>query len=303
VLAFSTSDGRELWRAVVGSEVLSVPRITDTGQVIVHTLDDSVAALDASTGAELWRVTYPAPVLTLRGSSSPVVTGDAVLIGLSGGKLVKLDLDEGAPIWETVITRPSGRSELARIADIDADPVIIGTIAFVGSYNGDLAAVDIASGTILWRRELSAHAGLAADTANLFITDSIDQIWGADPSDGAGRWRQEGLKHRQVTAPALVGDLLVVGDLDGYVHVLSRTDGQIVGRTRIKGKGAISARPIASGGRVFVSTDEGVLTALRIGGASPSAAPGRGGAVRAAGSPTAVSPAANGQSGSVRNAP
>lgn len=270
LLAFSTKDGNELWRAQVGSEVLSVPRLTETGQVIVHTLDDSVYAIDATSGAQLWRVGYPAPVLTLRGSSSPVITPSGILVGLSGGKLVNLDPTDGTPLWEVAITRPSGRSELSRIADIDADPVVIGTVAFVGSYNGDLAAVDISSGTVLWRRELSAHAGLAADASDLFITDSTDQVWGADPSDGAGRWRQEALRYRQLTAPALIGNLIAVGDKEGYVHLLNRSDGRLVGRTRVTGKGAISARPAVIGNRLYVYADDGTLTALSLGGPPPA---------------------------------
>jgi outer membrane protein assembly factor BamB len=267
VLAFSTANGSELWRTQVGSEVLSVPRIADTAQVFVHTLDDSIYGIDANTGEEQWRVTYPAPVLTLRGSSSPVVTPTGVLVGLSGGRLVNLDPNDGTPLWDVAVTRPSGRSELSRIADIDADPVVIGSVAFVGSYNGDLAAVDINSGTVLWRRQLSAHAGLAADASNLFITDSIDQVWGADPSDGAGRWRQEGLRYRQLTAPALFGDLIAVGDLEGYVHLLARSDGRLVGRTRVSKKGAITARPLVVGGRLYVYADDGTLAALTIGAA------------------------------------
>jgi outer membrane protein assembly factor BamB len=147
--------------------------------------------------------------------------------------------------------------------------------------------VDISSGEILWRRELSAHAGVAADASSLYITDSSDQIWGAEPSDGAGRWRQEGLKHRRVTAPALAGDLIVVGDLDGFVHVLARADGRFVGRARIKGKGAINARPLVSAGRVVVYSDEGVLEALRIGGATLPAARNTGPSAGTGGGPNA----------------
>jgi outer membrane protein assembly factor BamB len=159
VLALSATDGRELWRAQLDSEVLSVPRTSGQGQVIVHTLDDTLYGLDGATGAEQWRVGYPAPVLTLRGSSTPAVTPTGVVVGLSGGKLVKLDPADGTPLWEVTVTPPSGRSELARISDIDADPVVVGTLIFVGTYNGDLAAVDLESGTILWRRQLSSYAG------------------------------------------------------------------------------------------------------------------------------------------------
>ena len=272
LVALSTQDGRELWRTQLGSEVLSVPRLSSDGRVIVHTLDDTLYGLEAATGKELWRVAYPPPVLTLRGSSTPTLTQDGIVVGLSGGKLVKIDPSEGIPLWEVVVTRPSGRSELARIADIDADPILIDDTLYVGTYNGDLAAVDLNSGEVLWRRELSAHAGLAADASGLYVTDSEDQVWAATTTDGAGRWKQEQLRYRRLTAPALIGDRILVGDLEGYLHVLAKSDGRLIGRARIANKAAITARPLVAGGRVYVHAADGTLAALSLGATTPAAA-------------------------------
>lgn len=267
VLALSATDGRELWRAQLASEVLSVPRASGQGKVMVHTLDDALFGLDEASGAEQWRVAYPAPVLTLRGSSTPAIAPTGIVAGLSGGKLVKLDQQDGTPLWEITVTPPSGRSELARISDIDADPVVVGTLVFVGTYNGDLAAVDLEAGTILWRRQLSSYAGLAATESDLFVTDSEDQIWAADPVSGAGRWKQERLRYRQLTAPALVGNLIAVGDLEGYVHLIAQKDGRLVGRTRISKKGAINARPVVAGNRLIVYANDGTLAVMTAGAA------------------------------------
>ncbi len=269
LIAFALQDGNELWRTKLASEVLSIPRQTDDGKVIVHTLDDTIHAIEAATGKELWRISYPAPVLTLRGSSTPLIIQDATVVGLAGGKLVKIDTQEGIPLWEVVVTRPSGRSELARIADIDADPILIGNQLYVGSYNGDLAAVDVTTGEVIWRRELSAHAGLAADDSGLFVTDSQDQVWSASVTGGAGRWKQEALRYRQLTAPSIVGGLIAVGDLEGYVHVLDKSDGRLLGRTRIT-KAGITARPVVEGGRLYVYAQDGTLSALTLGAGAPS---------------------------------
>jgi outer membrane protein assembly factor BamB len=268
-VALSTTDGHELWRAQLQSEVISVPRASGEGKIIVHTLDDSIYGLDAASGAELWRLTYPAPVLTLRGSSTPAITPGGVVVGLSGGKLLKLDPADGTPLWEVTVTPPRGRSELARISDIDADPIVVGTLVLVGTYNGDLAAVDLDGGAILWRRQLSSYAGLAANETELFVTDSDDTIWGADPVNGAGRWKQERLMYRQLTAPALIGNLIAVGDLQGYVHLLAQADGRLVGRTRVTKKGAISTRPMVAQGRLYVYGNDGTLAALTVGSAPP----------------------------------
>lgn len=265
LVALSPQDGHELWHAGLGSEVLSIPRLTGDGKVIVHTLNDSIYAFALRTGEELWRINYPAPVLTLRGSSTPLILPGATIVGLSGGKLVKVDTAEGIPLWETIITRPRGRSELARIADLDADPILIGNTLYVGTYNGDLAAVDATTGDVLWRRELSAHAGLAADDSGLYVTDSSDQVWGADIADGGGRWKQEALRYRQLTAPALIGGHVAVGDYDGFLHLLNKSDGRLVGRTRITKKGGITARPLVQGSRLYVYAEDGTIAALTLG--------------------------------------
>ena len=270
LLALSTRDGAQKWRSQLGSEILSVPRIIGD-LVVVHTTDDNVYGIELADGSERWRYGYPTPVLTLRGSSTPAVAGDGVIVGFSGGRLVYLDLEQGVPVWEVIVTPPRGRSELDRIADIDADPVVVGNIAYVATYNGDLAAVDTVAGSVLWRRELSAHAGLSAAQDALYITGSDDSLWAADPADGAGRWRQEGLLHRRLTAPALLGNYLVVGDIDGYVHFLSRRDGRLLGFERVA-KDRIAHQPVVANGLAFVYANDGTLAALRASGAPLPAA-------------------------------
>jgi len=265
VVALSSADGAEIWRAQVDSEVLSVPKAaSDT--LVVHTLDDGIYGLDITTGERRWAFGYRAPILTLRGSSTPVISGQFAVVGVSDGKLVKLDLADGVPVWETTVTPPRGRSELERIADLDATPQLVGNTLYVCTFNGDLAAVDLGGGSALWRRELSCNAGLTVADDTIYVTDSDDRVWAAKSGDGAGIWKQEALRYRRLSAPAVIGDWVAVGDLDGMVHWLSRRDGRIVAREDIA-DGPISARPLVAEGRVFVYGDDGTLAALSPGGA------------------------------------
>lgn len=261
LVALSSRDGAQRWRIRLGSEVLSVPRVVED-LVVAHTIDDNVFGIELTDGGERWRFFHPAPVLTLHGSSTPVPAGDGVVVGISGGRLVYLDTEQGAPFWETLVTRPSGRTELDRIADLDADPVVVGEVVYVASFNGDLAAIDLLTGDILWRRELSAHAGIAATPEALYITDSDDNLWSAEPTDGAGRWKQDALLYRRVTAPAVLGNRLVVGDLEGWLHLIDRNDGRLLGRVRVA-KASINHTPVVANGVVYVYAADGTLAALR----------------------------------------
>jgi len=110
----------------------------------------------------------------------------------------------------------------------------------------------------------------------LYVTDSDDLVWAAKPQDGAGLWKQEALRYRNLTAPAVMGDKVLVGDLEGYIHVLARNDGRLIGRQRVA-KGAIQAQPLVVAGRVFVLGADGTLTALSLGplSATPAAVAGK----------------------------
>ena len=89
------------------------------GVVVVHTVDGKLFGLESTNGNQRWMYERKVPVLTLRGSGSPVISGGAVFVGMAGGKLIALRIDNGNLLWDLDVTIPSGRSELERLADID----------------------------------------------------------------------------------------------------------------------------------------------------------------------------------------
>ena len=245
VVAFDRNTGAELWRADVSGEVLAAPAVA-YGMVVVHTVDGNLFGLDALNGNQQWLYDREVPVLTLRGSSSPVINGGVVYCGFSGGKLVALSLDTGVVEWETIITIPSGRSELERMNDIDGDPVVYNGTVYAGSYQGDVAAVGEGSGSIFWNHKVSSYNDLTVNWQNLLVSDEFGHVWALDPDTGAAKWRQQQLSNRKLTAAVNFGDYVVVGDLDGYLHWLSVDDGSFVARTRVSGK-ALVATPLVEG--------------------------------------------------------
>ena len=262
VVALDAATGKLRWRSRVSSEVLSIPK-ADLGMVVVHTLDGKLTALEAATGAKRWDYDHPVPVLSLRGNSSPVIIGNSVICGFANGKLASLELISGKLQWETAVGVSRGRSELDRMIDIDADPLVVDQAVFVATYQGDLAAILHDNGRVAWRRKLSSYAGLGGNYRQIYVTDAKDHVWSFDPSNATSMWKQTTLQYRRLTAPVTIGDYVVVGDFEGYLHWMKYDDGSIVARTRV-GKSPITAAPKAVDNVLYVYGDGGDFAAIKV---------------------------------------
>jgi outer membrane protein assembly factor BamB len=264
VLALSIDDGAIVWRTQVSSEVLAVPRI-DLGVVVIQTADGAIAGLSSSDGRQLWISDHSVPVLTLRGTSSPAVERGAVVAGFANGKVAALTTLNGFQVWETSISIPQGRSELDRLVDVDANPIIAGETVYVVSFQGKIAIIDLRSGNLGWTRDMSSYAGLGVDFSQIYVTDVDSKVWALSRDNGAAVWKQEKLHNRALTAPVPFGSYVAVGDFEGYLHLLSTYDGRIAGRVKVDSKG-IAERPLVVGDVIFVYGKGGTLAAYTLGG-------------------------------------
>lgn len=262
LVALDESTGEQRWRIDVPSEVLAEPR-AQNGVVIVQTVDGDLTGYDAASGTRIWNFDRTEPVLTLRGTSSPLVIDTVALAGFASGKLVALDIRSGRQLWEASVAVPSGRSEIERLVDLDADVVVRDNVLYVVGFQGQIAAIDLRGGTVLWSRDMSAYAGLAVDDTQVYVTDETSQVWALARDSGQSMWKQDKLLNRNLTGPARVGDYLVVGDFEGYLHVLSVKDGAFLARTRIDSAG-IQVVPLVADDDLIVLGAGGRLSALRL---------------------------------------
>lgn len=261
VLAYST-DGRQLWRSQVSSEVLSSPA-GDAETVIVRSGDSRVFGLDARDGSRLWEYQASTPPLTLRAAPGMVIVENAVVGGFPAGKLIVLALRTGALLWETNVTVPRGDNELERIADIAGAPVVEqGRICAV-TYQGRIGCYETERGTQLWSRNASSAGSLGADSTALYYAEENGDVVAVDKSTGSSVWKQEKLYARGVSSPLAFGEFVVVGDFQGFVHFLSREDGSFVARVRTDGS-AVRTAPVVLEDRVLVQTANGGLHAIRL---------------------------------------
>ncbi|MDB5986718.1 MAG: outer membrane protein assembly factor BamB, partial [Nevskia sp.] len=262
VIALKRAKGEQAWRAQASSEVLAAP-VGSGNTVVVKAGDGREYGLDADSGERLWAFDRNVPNLTLRGLSPPLISGNRVYVGFDSGKLAALNLADGNVAWEQTISVPTGRTDLDRFTDIDADLLVAPDGLFVVTYGGDLVLLDSETGDSRWRRSVKSYTGMALGGDKLFVTDADGLVWALDAETGAAAWKQEGLKYRSLSPPAFYKGYVVVGDYKGYLHWLSPSDGSLVARTRL-GSGPIIAPPTATADLLYVMTASGKLAAYDI---------------------------------------
>ncbi|MGE7992898.1 outer membrane protein assembly factor BamB [Pseudomonas sp. NPDC089554] len=262
VIALDSSTGEERWRSRVTSEVLAPPA-SNGDIVVVQTQDDRLIGLDATTGDRRWIYESTPAVLTLRGTGAPIVTNRLAVAGLSTGKVIAVDTQNGVPVWESRVAIPQGRSELDRVVDIDGGLLLSGEILYVGTYQGRVAGLDLESGRVLWQRDASSYVGVAQGFGNVYVSEASGTVESIDERSSSSLWSNDTMARRQLSAPEVFSSYVAVGDFEGYLHLLSQVDGRFVGRERIDSDG-LRARPLVVGDTIYVFGNSGKLEALTI---------------------------------------
>ena len=260
VVVLGADDGAQRWRADVKGEILSAPAVA-ANQVIVRTVDGKLRGLALSDGVEMWSAEQQIPKLTLRGAAAPVVARDVAISGFDNGRVLAVNLTDGGTVWDSPVSPSHGRTELERLNDIDAPVKVAGDDVFVAGFQGRAAMLALDSGQIWWTRDLSSYRGVDVDDEQMYVSTSQGDLVALKRRTGVEVWRNDSLKRRSLSAPAVVGEYVVVADLEGYVHWFDRATGSVAGRVKTGGDRVTNA-PLSVDGNLYVITDKGDIVAL-----------------------------------------
>jgi outer membrane protein assembly factor BamB len=262
VVALSQNDGRELWSATVSSEVLAAPAV-DSRVVVTQSVDGRLIALNTADGEQRWVYDSTVPALTLRGTSKPLISGSVVVAGFASGIIVGIDTNNGSQLWEERVAVPQGRYDIERIIDIDGDPVLSGSTVFVSSFQGNLMGLDLLSGRIVWGMAGSSYNSLALGLGNIYWVNNVGHVAAVQNNTERTVWENTDLRLRKPSSPATINNYLAVADFEGYLHLLSQIDGNVVSRMRVDRSG-VRANILTEASTLYVYGNSGQLLALRL---------------------------------------
>ncbi len=222
-------NGGVVWTSKATSEIIAPAAIADNAVIILGG-DGAITALDPKTGVRKWTVLRQLPALTVRSSAIPTIARGAVFVGTPQGKLLAIDVNNGAIGWEATVANPKGTSELERLVDVVGRPAIDPDRACAATYQGRVACFDLLRGNLLWSRDVSSLIGPLLDSRYIYATDEKGVVQAFDKTTGGTVWKQDVLAGRRATGAALIGDFYAVQDAEGALHLVDRSSGKIVGR-------------------------------------------------------------------------
>jgi outer membrane protein assembly factor BamB len=262
VLKLDAKSGAGLWSTPLRGEILAPPQ-SNGKVVVVQTNDGKLQGLEFTTGKILWTYDSNVPVLTVRGTSSPIVRNDVVYAGFANGRVLAFNTQTGAIVWEVRVAIAQGRSEIERLVDIDGSMELAGNELYAASYQGNVVAIDVDTGSKMWQQKVSSYSGVSQGFGNVYVADEDGTLTAYLRNGGGVRWNQDALAFRELSRPTPVGSYVAVADFEGYVHVLSQMEGDFVGRVRVDSDGA-RADMLSDGNVLYVFGNSGELVAYEI---------------------------------------
>ena len=266
VIAVNSNDGTDAWSAALSSEVMAISEAVDE-VVVVRTNDSRVHGISLLTGEVLWVVSQSSPALTLRGVGVPLVKDGIAYVGLDNGKVIAISINSGNIIWESRVSVPSGRTELDRIVDIDGQLAADADFVYAASYHGRVVAINRNNGRTVWARDLASISGLSIDEEHVYISDRDDSVWALQKNSGVTVWRQDKLFYRELSTPVILENTVLVGDFEGYLHIMAKEDGRLIGRGSL-GKQPIQTSSSPSNAISYIVDTSGRLAAYSISSAN-----------------------------------
>lgn len=267
VFCLDMTTGKELWRKDYEAPIRIAPTV-GANRVFVQTFDNTLIALNAESGEEIWKITNDFENTTLVGGASPAYNPDldVVIAAFSNGELRAFKASTGTPLWVDLLVSKKRTNSLSNITAIKANPVIDGDRVYAVGYNSILAAIDLRTGARVWEKELGSNnqPWIAGDY--LYVLTNDFDLLAFEKNSGKIVWNTsipygDELEDRSGvfgSGPLLAENRLIVATSNGYVFAVSPYTGEILSYISID-DGVELAPIMAHGITLFTTKDADML--------------------------------------------
>ena len=260
-----TQTGR-VWHFDKIRRSISTAAIAD-GLLYIPDFSGFLHCLDAKTGQEYWTHDMFAAVW----GSTLVVDGkvylgdedgDVVVLQAGKEKKVLAEMNMGSAVYATPVPAHgalfiNNRNQLFALAVRRKD-------RYVATSNGDLVAIDLASGKLRWKYATGGIIGESSPAVGggqVFFGDLGGTVHAVSAADGSRRWTFK-TGGEVKSSPTLAGDLVLIGSYDTNLYALDSRTGKV--RWKLQTDGPVHATAAVHGDVVYITGCDERLRGLRL---------------------------------------
>ncbi len=269
IVALDAATGAETWRVKKGAPFHSPPTVRG-GRLFAISIDNTLHALNAEDGNELWNHQAIVEVANLLGGASPAVDSGVVVAPFSSGELVALKVETGRVLWSDSLTSARRTDELGSLSQIRAAPVIDRGRVYAISHSGLMAAIDLRTGRRIWDKDLGGLQAPWVAGDYIFMLTNENELVALGRDDGRIYWvtplpafeDEVELEDPILWAgPILASDRLILAGSNDEALAVSPYTGEVLGPAAAPGSASVP--PIVANATVFMLGNNAELVALR----------------------------------------
>jgi outer membrane protein assembly factor BamB len=230
------------WSYTTAGAITSSPAVSG-GSVYFGSADDNLYALNATTGALLWKYTTGNSIV----GSSPAVVSNTVYVGSTDDYLYAINATTGALVWK-----------FKTGAAINSSPAVVGGVVYIGSTDDNVYAVNATTGAQVWKFATGNQVTSSPAVSNglVFIGSYDDNLYAINATTGAEVWLYT-TGNKISSSPAVSEEVVYFGSQDENLYAVNARTGVLL--WKYAGGGAFET-PAVANGTVYVGSDDGVLT-------------------------------------------
>lgn len=273
------SDGQRIYATSVFGEALALDAATGAilwrkklgapvraaptvanGTIYFTGSSNEVFALRASDGNEVWKYQGTGGRATIASSPSPAVSQGFVVIPTTAGEIIAFTSGDGLEAWSDALTSSDPAATATNIGSVAGRPVIEGNQVIAISNAGRMAAFALQSGDRQWTRDISGSQTPWVAGDHVFVIINGKTLMALSRRTGGVRWSKD-LPGKIWAGPVLGGGRLLAVSSDGQLASISAQTGEVLSTTKLSD--AFYIAPVIANGTVYLLSDDAQLIALR----------------------------------------
>ena len=193
---------------------LAAPAVGINNLFLLKLDNDDLYLINPTNAEVIWKSESQNIPLRTKGSSKPLYIDNTVFVARDNGSVSSYSAIDGTLNWFTIISSRSGRNDLESQRDAEMEIIVDSGQLYYGHFQGELNALDINSGNIIWTSPFSFINNIIVNNNSIYGSTSDNMIVSIDQASGFLNWKSK-TSSEQLTQPFIIDDIVMAFTTQG----------------------------------------------------------------------------------------